>query len=60
MRVHLDNTKTWTEKAQTVLENNWPKIYRVTNGVAQSIFSNLVNFLRSILSQLSGKRKIIS
>ncbi len=59
MRVNIDKNKSWSEILLFFLEKIWPRVYKVTNWIAQTIFSNVFNFLRSILSQISGKRKII-
>lgn len=57
MRVNIDKTKSWSELLESFLEKIWPRVYKVTNWVAQTIFTNVFSFLRSVLSQLSGKRK---
>lgn len=59
MRVNIDKNKSWSEILLSFLEKIWPRVYKITNWIAQTIFSNVFNFLRSILSQISGKRKII-
>ncbi len=60
MRVNIDSDKSWQEQAKTLAEKIWPKVYKITNGMAQAIFSNVISFARSFFSQLSGKRKIIN
>lgn len=59
MRVNIDKTKTTSEYLESFLQKIWPRVYKVTNWIAQTIFSNVFSFLRSFLSQLSGKQKII-
>lgn len=59
MRVNIDKTKTTSEYLESFLQKIWPRVYKVTNWIAQTIFSNVFSFLQSFLSQLSGKRKII-
>lgn len=59
MRVNIDKTKTASELLESFLQKIWPRVYKITNWIAQTIFSNVFSFLRSVLSQLSGKRKTI-
>lgn len=52
-----EQQKTPKELLVDFLQRVWPSVYRLTNGIAETILTNIRRFLQSVVNQLAGPRR---